>query len=415
MDIKVSGGSSIRGNVVCSGAKNAIIPLLCASLLSKGKVMFRNVPRISDVFDICQIIRYLDCKVIFKGHTMLIDNTNLKYKPLFLDECKKIRGSYYFIGVFLALFSKCEILLPGGCKIGSRPMDVHLQAFEDLGFKYTIQENILTVYKTKVNEDAKLVLTKRSVGASINAIFAGLRLNHYEIQNGLFEPEGLDVIHFLQKLGYHLTINKESICYEKANLEFKLTKHTVIPDRMEAMTYAVLGLLKGEVTVKRVNTADLLYPLQVLKDAGYQISYTDNEIHSKKSYGKEMDIKTDIYPGFPTDLQSIFGVLALNTIGKTKIEETVFEKRMQIYYDLKDSGVECEIIGNKAIVTGTNKINTKNYTACDLRHGAALLLLALLGDQKCIISNFEYVLRGYDDIIAHIKALGGKLEIMASE
>ncbi|MDE7213258.1 MAG: UDP-N-acetylglucosamine 1-carboxyvinyltransferase [Anaeroplasmataceae bacterium] len=409
MDIKVSGGSIIKGNVACCGAKNATIPLLCASLLAKGKVMFRNVPRISDVLDICTILKYLDCKVIFKGHTILIDNTNLKYKPLFLEECKKIRGSYYFIGVFLALFSKCEITLPGGCKIGSRPIDVHLQAFEDLGFKYTIEDNILTVYKLKVNEEANLVLAKRSVGASINAIFAGLRLNRYEIQNGLYEPEGLDVICFLQKLGYHITNNEGTIKYEKSKLEFKLIKHTIIPDRMEAMTYAVLGLLKGEVTVKRVNTKDLEFPLKILKDAGYHISYTDTEIHTKKSYGKQMNIKTDIYPGFPTDLQSVFGVLAVKTIGKTRIEETIFENRMQIYYDLKDSGVACEIEGNSAIVTGTNLIQSKDYTACDLRHGAALLLLALLGDKDSIISNFEYVLRGYDDIISHIKALGGKI------
>lgn len=412
MDIKVSGDSYIKGNVICSGSKNASIPLLCASILSKGKVMFRNVPRISDVFDICHILRYLDCRVIFKGHTMLIDNTNLKYKPLLLEECQKIRGSYYFIGVFLALFSKCEILLPGGCKIGSRPIDVHLQAFEDLGFKYTIQENILTVYKTKVNEEANLVLKKRSVGASINAIFAGLRLNYYEIHNGVFEPEGLDVIRFLQKLGYHITFDNEVVQYQKTNLEFKLTKHSIIPDRMEAMTYAVLGLLKGDVTIKRVNTEDLLAPLQILKDAGYQISYTNDEIHAKKSYGKEMSIKTDTYPGFPTDLQPIFGVLSLNTLGKSKIEETIFENRLQIYYDMIDSGIDCKISKNTVCITGTNKVHSKNYSVCDLRQGAAVLLLALLGDKECIISNFEYILRGYDDIINRIKALGGKITIL---
>ncbi|MDE7162293.1 MAG: hypothetical protein K2N65_06030, partial [Anaeroplasmataceae bacterium] len=154
MDIIVSGGSNIKGTVTCSGAKNAAMPLLCASLLAKGKVLFRNVPRISDIFDICEILRYLDCKVIFKGHTILMDNTDLKYKPLYLEQCKKIRGSYYFIGVFLALFFKCEICLPGGCKIGSRPLDVHLQAFTDLGFRYEIVDNILSIYKTSSIEQA---------------------------------------------------------------------------------------------------------------------------------------------------------------------------------------------------------------------------------------------------------------------
>lgn len=412
MDIKVSGGSVIKGSVICSGAKNAAIPILCASLLSKGKVMLRNVPRISDIMDICQILRYLDCKVIFKSHTLLIDNTNLKYKPLFLEECKKLRGSYYFIGVFLALFSKCEIWLPGGCKIGSRPIDVHLQAFEDLGFKYTIENNVLTVYKTNVNDTASVSMKKKSVGASINAIFAGLGLSNYEISHGLYEPEGQDVINFLQKIGYHLTYNDGVVKYEKSKLEFRLIKHTVLPDRMEALTYVAMGLLKGEVTVKRVNPLHLSYPLELLKTAGYQISYTENEIVAKKSYGSEMNIKTDIYPSFPTDLQSIFGVLCLNTIGKSKIEETIFENRMQIYKDLKDSGVHCEIKGNTATIYGTNKIQSKNYIAYDLRHGAALLLLALLGDKESTISNFEYVLRGYDDIINKVKALGGKITVL---
>ncbi|MDE7105867.1 MAG: hypothetical protein K2O22_01720, partial [Anaeroplasmataceae bacterium] len=194
MDIKVSGGSTIKGNIVCSGSKNAALPLLCASLLAKGKVLLRNVPRISDIFDVCQIMRYLDCKVIFKGHTMLIDNTNLKYKPLFLEECRKIRGSYYFIGVFLALFSKCEIWLPGGCKIGSRPIDAHLQAFVDLGFKYVIENDVLMVYRTTITDEAKIALSKKSVGASLNEVFAGFGLNKYELENGLFEPEGLDVL-----------------------------------------------------------------------------------------------------------------------------------------------------------------------------------------------------------------------------
>lgn len=412
MDIKVSGGSFLKGNVNCSGAKNAAIPLLCASLLAKGKVLFRNVPRISDVYDICQIMRYLDCKVIVKGHTMLIDNTNLKYKPLLLDECKRIRGSYYFIGVFLALFSKCEICLPGGCKIGTRPMDVHLQAFTDLGFKYKIENEILTIYKISTNDEANIHLIKKSVGASINAILAGLSLSGYTIKNGLFEPEGEDVIRFLNKIGYDISYKEGIVQYTKSNLEFKLIKHTVIPDRIETMTYAVLGLLKGDVTVKRAHTEDLSVPLELLKEAGYQLEYSDTEIHAKKSFGKEMDITTGTYPSFPTDLQSVFGVLFINTLGTSKMKETIFEKRMQIYYDLQSSGVECSIFDNEAAVVGTSKLLPQKYQAFDLRHGAALLLLALTCDGESTISNFEYVLRGYDDIINKIKSLGGKISVI---
>ena len=412
MDIQVMGGTYLKGNITCSGAKNAAIPLICASLLAKGKVLLRNVPRISDVFDICQIIRYLDCRVIFKGHTMLIDNSNLKYKPLFLEECKRIRGSYYFIGVFLALFSKCEIWLPGGCKIGSRPIDAHLQAFMDMGFKYHIEENVLTIYKTTTNEEAQIVLTKKSVGASINALFACISLSKVSVANGLFEPEGLDVLEFLQKIGYNFSLNKDNLTYEKTILSFKFVKHTVIPDRIEALTYIALGLLKGDVTVKRVNVKDMEYPLELLKTAGYRITIKDNEVNAKKSFGKPIQAKTEPYPGLPTDVQSIFGVLFLNTIGKSEIEETIFENRMQIYYDLKESGADCVVEGNKAYVVGTSKIHSKEYKVFDLRHGAALVLLALLGDGESKISNFEYVLRGYDDFINRIKSLGGKIAIL---
>lgn len=412
MDIIVSGKSELKGTVSCLGAKNAAIPLLCASLLAKGKVLYRNVPRISDIFDLCEIIRYLDCRVVFKGHTLLIDNSNLKYKPLDLDVCKRIRGSYYFIGVFLALFSKCEICLPGGCKIGERPMDAHLQAFLDLGFRYTIEDKILTVYKTSTIAEASIELTKKSVGATLNALFAGISLNTFELKNGLFEPEGQDVIRFLQKIGYDISYQENVVHYKKSSLEFKLVKHTIIPDRIEAITYTVLGLLAGEMTIKKVNTLDIAYPLEILKTAGYDISYTENEIISKRSFGKEIQLTTDVYPGFPTDLQSIFGVLFVHTIGTSTMKETIFENRMQIYKDLKESGVDCTITGNVATVCGTNQIKSKDYIAYDLRHGVAVLMLAMIGDKKSMISNFEYVLRGYDDILRKIKLLGGRIEIV---
>lgn len=412
MDISVTGGSYLKGNVTCSGAKNAAIPLICASLLAKGKVLLRNVPRISDVFDLCQIVRYLDCKVIFKGHTMLIDNANLKYKPLFFEECKRIRGSYYFIGVFLALFSKCEIWLPGGCKIGARPIDVHLQAFLDLGFKYNLEGNVLTVYKTNINDEASIQLKKQSVGASLNAIFASIALKRVAITNILLEPEGRDVLAFLRKIGYNITFIQNQFLYEKTNLEFKLVKHTIVSDRIEAMTYVVMGLLLGDITIKKVDTSTLEYPLEILKQAGFNLEVKETEIHAKKSYGKPMQITTSPFPGFPTDLQSLFGVLFVNTLGKSEIEETIFENRMQIYFDLKASGVDCVIRDNKATVMGTNKIRSLDYTAYDLRHGVAVLLLGLLGDEKSKISNFEYVLRGYDDIINRVKALGAKISIL---
>ncbi len=404
--------STPKGSVYISGAKNAIIPLLCTSILAKGKVFFRNVPRISDVYDLCNILKYLNCKVLFKRHSILIDNTNLIYKPLLLDECKKIRGSYYFIGPFLTLFSKCEILLPGGCKIGNRPIDIHLKGFLDLGYKYKIEENKLIIYKNKTILSANIKLKKQSVGASINLVLGCLGLNECVINNTLFEPEGLDVLLFLKKIGYYINLNNNTLYYKKSNIEFINIKHNVIFDRMEAMTYTVLGLLKGDLIIKKVNTKYIKIPLEILKEAGFNISYTDNQIFAKKSYGKNINIKTDIYPGFPTDLQPIFGVLMLNTLGVSRIEETIYENRMQIYYDLKKCGTICNIDGNLCEISGFNKKNINELEACDLRHGAALMLFAIFYDDDIIIKKFEYILRGYDDILNKLKSIGIKIQII---
>ncbi len=411
MDINVM-RSNPKGIVCISGAKNATIPLLCASILAKGKVLFRNVPRITDVYDLCNILKYLNCRVLFKGHTMLIDNTNLKYKPLLLDECKKIRGSYYFIGSFLTLFSKCEIVLPGGCKIGSRPIDLHLNGFLDLGYKYKLEDDKLIIYKNKTVLNANIELKKQSVGASINLVLACLGSNECIIRNTLFEPEGLDVLLFLQKIGYNIDLNNNVLHYKKSNIDFKMIKHNIVFDRMEAVTYTVLGLLKGDLTIKKVDTRYIKKPLEILKESGFNISYTDNQIVAKRSYGKNIHIKTDVYPGFPTDLQSIFGVLMLNTLGVSKVEETIFDNRMQIYYDLKKCGTKCNIDGNVCEISGFNKISVNELEACDLRHGAALLLFAIYYDEDIIIKNFEYVLRGYDDILNKMKSIGIKIQII---
>lgn len=411
MNVKVTGGAYLKGNVVVSGAKNAAIPLLCASLLAKGKVLFRNVPHISDIYDLLEIIKKLNCRVVFKGHTLLIDNTNLTYCPLLFEECGKMRGSYYLIGVFLTLFAKCEIMLPGGCKIGHRPIDIHLQAFQDLGYDYTIEEGILYIRRVRSLDEASIYLKNKSVGATINALFASLGLEQVTIQNALIEPEGADVIQFLNQIGYEIKRDKEMLLYHKKALEFKFIKHTIIPDRMEAMTYAILGLLTGNITVKKVNTEDLKLPLKILEDSGFDIHYTNTEIQTKKSIGKGFEITTDVYPGFPTDLQPLFGVLSIHTEGKTVITETVFENRMHIYYDLLDSGVECFIKDNRAVIEGTNKLISKNYKAYDLRHGAALVLLALLDEEESLISNFDYILRGYDNILSKLKALGATIFI----
>lgn len=408
--IQIVGNKFLKGTVRIGGSKNAAIPLICGSLLAKGKVLLRNVPRINDVFDLINILKNLDCNVKFKGHMLLIDNSKLKYKPLFFEECSKIRGSYYLIGVFLTLFSKCEIVLPGGCKIGKRPIDLHLKAFEELGYAYEIVEDKLYLTKRKDVKETKIIFEKKSVGASINALFAGLSLDKVVIENVLYEPEGLDVIKFLQEIGYDLQLDEDKLIYNKGKLEFRFVKHYIIPDRIEAMTYTILGLLTGKMIIQNVNLKDIELPLKMLKDAGYDIIYNDCEIKALKSLGGPLNIKTDIYPGFPTDLQSIFGVLSAFSLGESIIEETIFENRFQIYQDLAKLNSNVKINKNVVNVIGTDNLQSGEFNVCDLRHGAAVILLSLKLNGKSIIHNYELVERGYEDFIKNIIHFGGEVE-----
>lgn len=406
MNVQINCGSQVKGTVSISGAKNAIIPLLCASLLAKGKVLFKNVPKITDVTATCEVLRKIGCKVFFKGHYLLVDNTYLKYKPLLFDECIKMRGLYYLIGVFLTLFSKCEIYMPGGCKIGKRPIDIHLKAFEDMGYECVVKEKILKITRRTVLSDINISLKDRSVGATINSILAGLSFNSYKIDNTLLEPEGADVICFLKKIGYPIYVSNSLIQYKKIPIEFKFIKHKVIPDRIETLSYLLLGLLKGEILVKGVNLNHIDQPLNLLIEAGYDIKIEEKGIRVKKSTGKGMVIETKPYPDFPTDMQSIFGVLCACQKESSIIVENIFENRMQIYQDLINSGVNCIVEGNKVTINGGSIDIKRSYSACDLRHGMALILISCIENKKVIIENFDYVLRGYDDIFNKLKGIG---------
>ena len=405
MEITVQGNAKVKGKVKISGSKNAALPIICASILNRGKVILRNIPRISDVFDMCNILKYLNCKVKFKGNTLIIMSNNIIYKPLLLEECKKIRASYYFIGVFLFLFKKCEILLPGGCKIGSRPIDYHLKAFNDMGYKYNIENNILAIEKEKNNESFDITLINKSVGTTMNVILAGLGFNDGIIGNSLIEPECEDLISFLNIIGFNIENTSSNVVIKAHNKINTKIKYEIIPDRIEAMTYTVLGLLCGDLVINKCNPKHLLSPLNILKEAGYKLDFKQECLHVYKSVGNQINIKTDVYPGFPTDLQPIFGVLASQTINESFIEETIFENRMQLYNDLIVSNVECIIDTNNGKIIPANIIS-KDYTVYDLRHGAAVLLLALIGNGSSKISNFELVLRGYENILQKLSKIG---------
>ncbi len=408
--IRINKVKELKGSVRVSGSKNAAIPILCTSLIAKKEVILKNVPKISDILKLITIIKYLNCKVKWKKNALIINSINIEYKPLTIKECSEIRGSYYLIPIMLLLFRRCVIALPGGCKIGKRPIDAHIAAFEALGYKVLFKDNVLTLEKEKDVEKFQYIMSKQSVGASINTILCSLSCSYAVIDNLVLEPEGLAVIDFLKKLGYKVDALAHKCVYKGYEpIKVKKFSFEIIPDRMEAMTFIIMGLLCGKLKIKNVNVDHLKYPLDLLIQAKYKIKKGKNFVQVFHSRRNSFNIKTDIYPLFPTDMQPLFGVLLAYSRGSCTIEETIFENRLQIYKDLFNVGASINLIDNKAYIIGGNMLRPGNFTCVDLRHAAAIMLLLLKTGGKA--DQIYLLQRGYDNFFNKIKSLGAKFSI----
>lgn len=400
----------LKGKVNISGSKNAAIPIICTSIIKRGKVVLKNIPRISDIFILLKIIKELNCKVIFIQNTLIIDSTNIKYKSLNNDNARKIRGSYYLIGPLLYLFGKCEIALPGGCSIGERPIDAHIDMLEKYGNKAEIINNVLCV--TRVSEIKALTykMTKKSVGASINAIICSIILEKVVLTDLVIEPEAADVISFMRELGYEIIYNQQECLIYNGVIEKTRIKYKIIPDRIEAMTFIILGLLTGNLKICKSNVEHYQYPLNLLLKAGYHIKIKNGNVIAKKFRGKAFDIETGVYPQFPTDMQPLFGVLLATAKGNAQITENIFENRMHIYDDLINANACINVVDNKVYIIGVDNLVYNEYYSKDLRHSAAVILLALT--YGGIVDNIEVLNRGYEVFFYKIRQLRAVFKIV---
>lgn len=399
----------MKGTINISGSKNAAIPIICTSLLNKGNVTLKNIARITDVIKLVKIIKYLGCKIRFKGNVLKINSSKIEYKPLLLKECSELRGSYYLVPIMLYLFNKCEILLPGGCKIGTRSIDEHINIFTSFGYDVKENNNILSVFKNKSITNINYVMNKKSVGASINAIVMALLIDYSVISNLVLEPEALCLIDFLNKMGFSITaFNNRCVVRKSFDINNSI-KYKILPDRIEAMTFIIMGLLCGKIKIQNFNKDHFKYPLDLLINAGYKLKIKDKYITAYKSRGKAFDVKTDIYPYFPTDMQPLFGVLLAMAKGSSKIEEQIFDNRMQIYHDINNIGGNINVIGNIAYIDGAEKLNEIEGECHDLRHSAALMLLGLANGGT--IKNIEILNRGYENFIFKVRTLGANFKL----
>ena len=412
--IRIDGGYPLTGTIRISGAKNSAVALVPASLLADSKVIIDNVPNISDIDALNEILEYLGATVSRKNEIMEIDSNTIENKPIPENISKKLRASYYFMGALLGKNKKVTMYFPGGCGIGARPIDLHLKGFEALGAKITEEGNKYTLEAEEL-KGTNIYLDIASVGATINIMLAATKANGTTvIENAAKEPEIVNVATFLNQMGAKITGAGTSKIIIKGVKSLKGCYTEVIPDRIEAGTYITIGALCGEnLRIENIIPEHIEAFISKLEEIGANIKLgTDYAIISKKDKYKPTKIKTAVYPGFPTDLQQPFTILLTQSLGTSRITETIWENRFMHIPYLVDMGADITVKNQSAVIIGPSKLVGKNIKATDLRAGAAMIAAGLLAEGTTTISDIEHVLRGYENIIEKLKNVGAHISLI---
>lgn len=394
MKLFVNGGKKIKGEVLIDGSKNSALPIIAATTLIKGTCVLKNVPKIHDVTEMLDILQSLGAKVIRKDNVVIISNDELSSR---ITKGGGIRANYYFLGALVSRYNSVEGLPPGGCKIGDRPIDIHIDAFRQLGYKVS-NTNVIKISGEVSNYN--IVLKDKSVGATINTIFACLNARkEVIIKNVLIEPEVRDVINFLNAAGFQIERILEGLKITPRE-SLNSVEYEIMPDRIEAMSYVVLGLLAGNITIKNTNIKCIKGLLDYLINKGGKIKITNN-INVKKSIIERLDVVCDKYPGIPTDLNSILCVLMLLNNGGS-VKDRIFPKRTKSIEQLIN--LNADIIIDKRININKSKLTSGTLRGYDLRGDMALLIAAISSKGKFTLElpNIE---RGYANIIDKLKGL----------
>ena len=413
--IKIDGGYKLTGEIQVSGAKNSAVALIPAAILCDEEVKITNVPNISDVNSLEEILNYLNAKIIREENEVTIDSSHIINKEIPEEMSQKLRASYYFMSSLLGKYKHVEMYFPGGCSIGERPIDQTLKGYRALGAT-VVEEGNRYVIDAKELKAANIYLDMPSVGATINIMLVAVKAKGTTIiENVAKEPEIVNVATFLNNMGAKIIgagTNKIKI----TGVEYlHKSYHEVIPDRIEAGTFVIIGSLLGEnLRIKNIIPSHIESLTSKLIEAGVNLKIGEDYIYvnSGNKY-KAINIKTLPYPGFPTDLQQPIIPFLTQCHGTSTVEETIYENRFQNIYDTNRMGASIIVKNNKiAKVKGITPLQGKNVTATDLRGGASMLICGLIANGTTTIDNVKYILRGYDDICGKLTKVGAKIELI---
>ena len=410
-NLKIFGQSTLSGEVKISGAKNSALVLLAGALLTKEKIILDNVPLLTDIEKMGNILKKLGVHLNYKDHQLIIDSKNISVKELPYELVNGLRASFFCIGALLTRFGEAAIALPGGCNIGERPINEHINGLKSLGAKILIEKGIV---KAKLNKNktklygANIKLNCPSVGATETLIMAAsLAEGRTVIENAAREPEVQDLCQMLNKMGAKIyDAGKEKIIIDGVQTLHGCS-HKVIPDRIEAGTFLIAAAAtSSSITISPVIPSHLEAVLKKLEESGSQIVQKGNSISIKSNIIKAVDIKTAPFPGFPTDLQAPFSALMTIASGSSKISENIFENRMNHVDLLNQMGADIILKNNTAYINGVNKLKGMNLVGSDLRTSAALIIAALISENISHIYGLEHLDRGYENFEVKLSKLG---------
>ena len=410
--LEVFGANKLKGQINISGSKNASLPILAATLLSKKKINLKNLPQVKDIETMINLLRSLGSKIKFDKKNLIIDNSKQDKKFASYSLVKTMRAGILVLGPLLAKFGNAKVSLPGGCAIGTRPVDIHLKALGRLGVKYKILQGYVFANAPKGLIGSKIHFPKISVGATENLIIAAtLAKGTTILTNCAIEPEIKDLVNFLIKMGCKIKwITKRSLKIIGVK-EIYETTYSVMFDRIEAGTYMIAAAItEGNLKIKNVIPSIIKNEINTLKKIGVKIKVKKDEINilgNKKI--KNMNIKTAPYPGFPTDLQAQIMVLLCKANKKSLIKEDIFENRFMHVAELNRMGAKISIKGNKAVINGKINFAGAELMATDLRASVSLVLAALSAKGKSVINRIYHLDRGYEDIEKKLKNVGARI------
>ena len=412
--IKIEGGHKLSGTIRVGGAKNAAVALIPAAILTDEEATICNVPEITDTDALCDILKMLKVKVNRSTESLVIDQKDMENAEIIEKYSKKLRASYYFMGALLSKYKKAVMYFPGGCSIGARPIDLHLKGFEALGATVKSEKNKYIVEAEEL-KGANIYLDIASVGATINIMLAAVKAKGTTIiDNAAKEPEIVNVATFLNNMGAKISGAGTSTIKIVGVDYLHKCFHEVIPDRIEAGTYIIIGALCGSpLKIDNIIPEHVDSIVSKLEEMGIEIEAGVDYVTvlNRDVSIKPTNIKTAVYPGFPTDLQQPFTVLLTQVNGKSKVTETIWENRFMHIPYLKDLGADIVLKNQTATIVGPTELKGTNVVATDLRAGAAMVAAGLIAEGETVITNAEHILRGYEQIVEKLTEVGAKIEI----